>query len=289
MIFERQLSEAATYIGNQSPYPVLKGLVVLGSGLGDFADTLNGAHAIPYQNIPHFQTSTVAGHAGRLILGEIASNFAIACMQGRFHYYEGHDMNTVVFPTRVLKTLGAEFLIVTNAAGGIRSDLTPGSLMLITDHLNLMGTNPLMGKNLDDLGPRFLDMSRVYTPSLQEMALDAASELEINLKSGVYAGLSGPNYETPAEVRMLRTLGADAVGMSTVPEVIAAHHMGMKILGLSCITNQAAGLSNQLLSHQEVMETAEQTRQQFVTLLQGILTRLAKEPSTSPINRTSPQ
>jgi purine-nucleoside phosphorylase len=202
-------------------------------------------------------------------------------MQGRFHYYEGHDMNTVVFPARVLRQLGAQFLLVTNAAGGINPDFKPGTLMLIADHLNLMGDNPLKGPNHDFLGARFPDMSEAYSLQLRQIALDVAKSQGIELKQGIYAGLSGPTYETPAEVRMLRTLGADAVGMSTVPEVIAANHMGMNVLGISCITNQAAGLSAQKLSHQEVMETAEHTRQRFVNLLTGILQYMAAHPMAS--------
>jgi purine-nucleoside phosphorylase len=281
MSLEAHLIEAASYIKNRSRYQTVRGVVVLGSGLGEFANVLSNADIIEYASIPHFQSSTVQGHAGRLVIGEIAPGFVIACMQGRFHYYEGHGMNQVVFPLRVLRQLAAEFLLVTNAAGGIQPDLTPGTLMLIEDHLNLMGDNPLKGVNHDFLGVRFPDMSEAYHPELRSMALSVAATNGIVLKTGVYAGLSGPMYETPAEIRMLRTLGADAVGMSTVPEVIAANHMGMKVLGISCITNQAAGLSSQKLNHQEVMETAEQAKQNFVTLIQGSLGHLAAQP---PLN-----
>jgi purine-nucleoside phosphorylase len=277
MPFQEQLAQAVTYIQNQSPYPQLKGLIILGSGLGAFAETLQNQHAIVYRDIPHFQQSSVQGHAGQLVLGEVVPGYAVACMQGRFHYYEGHTMDTVVFPVRVLKQLGLEFLIVTNAAGGVNVHFKPGTLMLIEDHLNLMGDNPLKGANYDILGPRFPDMSEAYNLEMRNLAKQVASEQNIELVSGIYAGLSGPTYETPAEVRMLRGLGADAVGMSTVPEVISANHMGLKVMGVSCITNQAAGLSSQKLSHQEVMETAERTRQRFMDLLGGVLKRLAAQ------------
>lgn len=281
MSFQEHLAEAVAYIQNHLSGQSLKGLVILGSGLGAFADTLKNAVGIDYKNIPHFQKSWVQGHAGRLVIGEVAPGFTIACMQGRFHYYEGHSMETVVFPVRVLKQLGLEFLIVTNAAGGINPDFQPGTLMMIEDHLNLMGDNPLRGENHDNLGPRFPDMSQAYSKTLRALAQQVAQETHIELASGVYAGLSGPTYETPAEVRMLRTLGADAVGMSTVPEVIAANHMGLPVLGISCITNAAAGLADQKLSHQEVMETAEQARQRFTTLLSGVLDQLANQSSAS--------
>ena len=281
MTLQEQLSKANEYIRKHIPYPSIRGAVVLGSGLGDFADSLQNVTYLPYAEIPNFRPAMVQGHVGRLAIGEITPGFPIACMQGRFHYYEGHAMSTVVFPIRILKALGAEFLIVTNAAGGINTDFKPGSLMLIEDHLNLTGDNPLKGANEDELGPRFLDMSEAYSKSLREMAQHIAKEQNIVLESGIYAGLSGPCYETPAEVRMLRTLGADAVGMSTVPEVIVANHMGMDVLGISCITNAAAGISGQKLSHQEVMDTAEQSRQRFVVLLNGILQQLATQPSMS--------
>lgn len=281
MSLQEQINQATEFIRKSSPYPTIRGAVVLGSGLGEFADTLQNVHYIPYGEIPHFHQPTVTGHAGRLAIGEIAPGFPIACMQGRFHYYEGHDMDTVVFPTRVLKALGADFLIVTNAAGGINANFTPGTLMLIEDHLNLMGTNPLKGSNPEFLGPRFLDMTEAYTKTLRQVAQQVAQTNNIKLESGIYAGLSGPTYETPAEIRMLRGLGADAVGMSTVPEVIAANHMGMSVLGISCITNAAAGMSGQKLSHQEVMDTAEQTKQRFVTLINGILNQLAAQPALS--------
>lgn len=274
-----QLQQTADFIRSQAPDQTIQGVVVLGSGLGVYAETLQNPITIPYSSIPNFHQSTVQGHAGQLVIGDIAPGFTVACMQGRFHFYEGHDMQTVVFPIRALKQLGAKFLAVTNAAGGINNGFKPGTLMLITDHLNLMGDNPLKGHNHDFLGARFPDMSEAYTKTLRELALQTAQSLNIDLKQGIYVGLSGPTYETPAEIRMLRTLGADAVGMSTVPEVIAANHMGMDVVGISCITNLAAGLSDQKLNHQEVMETADMVRAQFVQLLQGLLQAMATQPS----------
>lgn len=278
MTLQAQLAQTADFIRSRSPDRTIQGAVILGSGLGLFAETLQNSVAIPYSEIPHFHPSTVQGHAGKLVIGDIASGFTIACMQGRFHYYEAHSMETVVFPVRALRQLGASFLIVTNAAGGINTGFKPGTLMLINDHLNLMADNPLKGINHDFLGPRFPDMSEAYAIPLRELAQSVAKKHNIDLQQGVYAGLSGPCYETPAEIRMLRTLGADAVGMSTVPETIAANHAGMSVLGLSCITNLAAGLSQQKLSHDEVMETAEQVRGQFVQLLTSILQELAAKP-----------
>jgi purine-nucleoside phosphorylase len=278
MSLQNELTKAAQFIAQAAQCQNIRGAVVLGSGLGDFAETLANVRFVDYADIPHFHKPTVDGHAGRLAIGDIVEGFTIACMQGRFHYYEGHNMNTVVFPARVLRQLGAKFLLVTNAAGGINEKFKPGTLMLIEDHLNLMGDNPLTGLNHDFLGPRFPDMTEAYYPELRKLAQQVAQEQGIELQGGIYAGLRGPVYETPAEVRMLRALGADAVGMSTVPEVIAANHMGMKVLGISCVTNQAAGLSGHKLSHQEVMETAEHTKVRFVNLLTGILKRLAAQP-----------
>lgn len=277
MSLQQQLSQTADYIRGRCPGKNIRGLVVLGSGLGLFADALKDTVVIDYADIPNFHQSTVAGHAGRLVVGDAAPGLTVACMQGRFHYYEGHSMQTVVFPVRAIKQLGAEFMLVTNAAGGINGNFTPGTLMLIEDHLNLMGDNPLKGANFDFLGSRFPDMSEAYSKTLRAVADRVAQKQGIPLQHGVYAGLSGPTYETPAEIRMLRTLGADAVGMSTVPEVIAANHMGLQVLGLSCITNLAAGISPHKLSHQEVIETTERVKNQFVTLLQGILHEMAAQ------------
>jgi len=244
--------------------------LILGSGLGPYADTFSDATEIPYGELPHFPRSTVSGHAGKMVLGEAEGVPAVA-LQGRVHFYEGYSMEQVVLPTRVLGALGIRQLVVTNAAGGIDVDFRPGDLMLITDHINLMGTNPLIGPNIDPLGPRFPDMSEAYDGSMRETALRVARQQRITLKQGVYAGLTGPSYETPAEIRMLRQLGASAVGMSTVPEVIAAAHMGVRVLGISCITNMAAGILPQKLTHQEVMDTTAMVQEKFISLLRGTI------------------
>jgi purine-nucleoside phosphorylase len=250
--------------------------MILGSGLGAYAETLENPVFIDYAEIPGFPSSTVQGHAGRLVIGEKAG-LGCAAMQGRVHFYEGHSLQTAVFPARTLITLGAKTLLITNAAGGLEHP--PGTLMVIRDHLNLFPENPLRGENDERLGPRFPDMTRAYAPELRELAHRAAESMDLELGEGVYAGLPGPAYETPAEVRMLKTLGASAAGMSTVPEVIAANHMGARVLGISCITNKAAGLSDQALSHDEVTETASRIRDTFVGLLDAILRELAKEPT----------
>ncbi len=244
--------------------------LVLGSGLGAFADDLGGRVAIPYGEVRGMPVSRVQGHAGNLVLGE-AEGVPVVAMQGRVHLYEGHPPAAVVFGTRLMIALGARTLIVTNAAGGIREGLAPGDLMGIADHLNLTGANCLAGENDEELGPRFVDMTEAYDADLLALADRRAQELGFELKRGVYAGLLGPTYETPAEVRMLRTLGADAVGMSTVLEVIAARHMNARVLGISCITNVAAGLGGGLLSHDEVKETADRVRDRFVALLRGVV------------------
>jgi purine-nucleoside phosphorylase len=244
--------------------------MVLGSGLGDYADGLEGAHAIPYGEIPHMPLSSVSGHAGNLVTGQKAGKRIVA-MQGRAHLYEGNSPNEVVFGVRLMAVLGAETLIVTNAAGGISPELVAGDLMAITDQLNLTGASSLVGENDARRGPRFLDMTTAFDPALIETASGVANTLGFELKRGVYAGLLGPAYETPAEVRMLRTLGADAVGMSTVLEVLAARHMGLRVLGISCISNLAAGISKGPLSHKEVQETAGRVRSRFESLLSGVL------------------
>ncbi len=248
--------------------------LVLGSGLGDFGDEFQEAVSIPYQEIPGFPVSTVAGHAGRLVIGKIDS-VPVLAMQGRVHFYEGYELEQVTFPIRTFKLLGINTVVLTNAAGGVDVQLTQGALMLISDHLNLMGVNPLRGVNDDRFGPRFPDMTNVYCHELQEQAVAEARSLGIELRRGIYAGLSGPSYETPAEIRFLRGLGADAVGMSTVPEAIVASHMDMKVLGISCITNMAAGLSNEKINHEEVMETGKQVRESFAALLRRLVVRLA--------------
>jgi len=248
--------------------------IVLGSGLGAFADDLTDAVTIPYAEIPGFARSTVEGHAGRLVIGK-TGNVAIAAMQGRFHFYEGYSLEQVTFPTRVLKLLGVHTLVLTNAAGTLNIEFTPGSLMVISDHLNLLGDNPLRGQNDERFGPRFPDLSSVYTPELQTLVIDEARAMGLEMRRGVYASLAGPSYETPAEIHMMRTLGADAVGMSTVPEAIVARHMSMRVLGISCITNLAAGVSDEPIDHSQVMATGERVRAQFSELLKRILPRLA--------------
>ena len=252
--------------------------LILGSGLGPYAETFEQRTTIPFEDLPHFPRSTVLGHSGNLVLGR-AEGVPVAAMQGRVHFYEGYSMQEVVYPVRVLGALGIRQLIVTNAAGGINVGFRPGDLMLITDHINLMGSNPLIGPNIRELGDRFPDMSEPYDLALREKALKAAEGNTIRLREGVYLGLSGPSYETPAEIRMFRTLGADAVGMSTVPEVIAANHMGIRVLGISCITNMAAGILPQKLTHQEVMDTTARVKDQFVSLLRNIVTSLPEAGS----------
>lgn len=259
-----------TSIGARAP----KIGLILGSGLGAYADTLEDAASIEYGSIPHFPVSTVVGHAGKLIVGN-KGGVTCAALQGRVHFYEGHDARTLVFPLRTLITLGVKTFIITNAAGGI--DQEPGTLMVITDHINMFPDNPLRGENDERVGPRFPDMTTAYHPELQAIAHKAAASLGVVLAEGVYAGLAGPAYETPAEIRMLRTMGASAAGMSTVPEVIAANHMGARVLGISCITNAAAGLSGQPLSHEEVTETAKKVHSTFIRLLDGIIKELPTE------------
>ncbi len=246
---------------------------ILGSGLGTYADSFHERTVIPYCELPHFPIATVQGHSGNLIIGNVEGVPVIA-LQGRVHLYEGYSIAEVAFPTRVLGCLGIRMLIVTNAAGGINKAFVPGDLMLITDHINLTGANPLVGCNLDELGPRFPDMSAAYDIGMRATALKVAQQKGICIRQGVYAGLCGPSYETPAEIRMLRMLGADAVGMSTVPEVIVANHMGIRVLGLSCIANMAAGIHPQKLMHNQVTESAQRVQEQFVSLLQGIVARL---------------
>jgi purine-nucleoside phosphorylase len=247
--------------------------IVLGSGLGDFAGTLGAHVSIPYGDLPHWPASTVIGHDGRLVVGLVKGRM-IAALAGRCHLYEGHDARTVTFAIRALGLLGVKTLILTNAAGGINPGFSQGALMVIDDHINLSGFNPLAGANDDRFGVRFPDMSEVYAKRLRRLADDAGHALGVRLPHGVYASLLGPSYETPAEIRYLRTIGADAVGMSTVAEAIAARHMGIEVLGISCITNMAAGVLPQPLDHNEVMETARRVRGQFIALLEGTIERL---------------
>jgi purine-nucleoside phosphorylase len=271
------MQEAVARVRERAPNRSPKVGIVLGSGLGAFADRLESRVAIPYEDLPHFPKSSVVGHAGKLVLGEIGGEPVVA-MQGRVHYYEGFSASQVVFPIRVLCALGIHTLVVTNAAGGINRELAPGDLMAITDHLNLSGFNPLVGPNDERFGPRFPDMSEPYGRALTRAIVDCGRKLGTPVREGVYAVLSGPSYETPAEIRMLRTLGADAVGMSTVPEVIAARHMGVQVAGVSCITNLAAGIGEQPLSHEEVSETASRVREVFCQLLAAFLPQAARMP-----------
>ena len=277
--------EAAEYIRSRFDKEI-KIAVVLGSGLGAFADDLENAVKIPYEEIPHFKKSTVEGHAGRLVLGEVGG-VPVAVQQGRFHYYEGYEMSEVIFPVRTFGVMGIKSIILTNAAGSVRTSTRQGTLMLIRDHINLMGVNPLRGVNDERFGPRFPEMSEVYCREYQQIAVEEAKKLAIEryekgfepgvkqiLRRGVYCALSGPTYETPAEIRMYRSFGADAVGMSTVPEAIAARHQGMKVLGISCITNMAAGMSDEPINHEEVMETGARVAEVFKELLKRIIVRL---------------
>jgi purine-nucleoside phosphorylase len=248
--------------------------LVLGSGLGAFADDLEDAIAIPYEELPGFARSTVEGHAGRLVLGKVGGT-PVVVLQGRFHFYEGYALDEVTFPIRVLGLLGIKALVLTNAAGGLNNSFTQGALMVISDHLNLMGTNPLLGPNDPRFGTRFPDMSEVYDREFQEATIAESHAMKIELKRGIYAALTGPSYETPAEIRMLRALGADAVGMSTVPEAIVARHMGVRVLGISCITNMAAGVLDRPIDHAEVMETGEAVRATFTELLRRTIPKLS--------------
>jgi purine-nucleoside phosphorylase len=247
--------------------------VVLGSGLGDFANEFEDAVALPYQEIPGFVTSTAQGHAGRLVSGKVGG-VPVLGMQGRVHYYEGYSLDEVTFPVRTFGLLGIKNLILTNAAGGIDVQLSQGTLMVISDHLNLMAVNPLRGSNDDHFGPRFPDMSEVYSRELQELATEEARSLGITTRRGIYAALAGPCYETPAEIHMLRAFGADAVGMSTVPEAIVARHMGLKVLGISCITNMAAGISEAPINHEEVIETGQRVKESFTRLLRRVISKM---------------
>lgn len=250
--------------------------LVLGSGLGGFADEFEDAARISYQEIPGFVTSTAQGHAGALVIGNV-EGVPVVAMQGRVHYYEGYSLEEVTFPIRTFKLLGIKNLILTNAAGGIDVQLTQGALMVISDHLNLMGVNPLRGVNDERFGPRFPDMSEVYSRALQELVVDEAKELGVMIRRGVYAALAGPSYETPAEIHMLRSFEADAVGMSTVPEAIVARQMGLNVLGISCITNMAAGISEQPINHEEVVETGERVRATFTQLLRRVIAKIPGE------------
>ena len=248
--------------------------LVLGSGLGAFADEFAGATRIPYARIPHFPRSTAVGHAGQLVIGRV-DGVEVVGMQGRVHLYEGYSPQEIAFPIRVFARLGVKAVILTNAAGGIKKEFTQGRLVVISDHINLQGANPLSGPNADKFGPRFPDMTNAYDKKFRELTLAAGRRLGIDLGEGVYAALAGPSYETPAEIRYLRSIGADLVGMSTVPEVIAARHAGIRALGVSCVTNAAAGVLDQPLDHNEVLETAERVKSQFIGLLRAVIPEIA--------------
>jgi purine-nucleoside phosphorylase len=252
--------------------------LVLGSGLGAFADEFCEAARIPYSEIPHFPQSTAIGHAGQLVLGTV-NEIPVAGMQGRVHLYEGYSVHEVAFPIRVFARMGVPGVILTNAAGGIKREFTQGQLVVIKDHINLQGANPLNGSNDERFGPRFPDMTVAYDRRFREIAVGSGNRNGIGLYEGVYAALAGPSYETPAEIRYLQTIGADLVGMSTVPEVIAARHAGIRVLGISCVTNAAAGILDRPLNHEEVLATTERIRAQFISLLKVIIPRIAAELS----------
>ena len=272
MNLSANIREASQYLRSRvSQLPTIG--LVLGSGLGDYADTLEDAISIPYSDIPHFPVPTIQGHSGALVFGKKQGK-SVVVMQGRIHYYEGKSQREITMPIRVLAALGVRKLVLTNAAGGVNTAFHPGDLMVIADHINYSGSNPLIGPNLEEFGPRFPDMSDLYTASIRAALKEKAAEAGIGLQEGVYAMYSGPNYETPAEIRMFRTLGADAVGMSTVPEALVGGHCGMDVVGISCITNMAAGVLPRKLSHGEVMETAALVHdkfQQVVDILLGLL------------------
>ena len=269
MELQQTINAAAEYILARIPRQPRIGLI-LGSGLGDFADTLADPIRIPFSEIPGFPQPAVQGHAGALVFGRKSGRF-IAVLQGRAHYYEGHSQQEITLPIRVLSAIGVRTLVITNAAGGINKNYNPGDLMLICDHINFSGCNPLIGPNLDQFGPRFPDMTDLYSAELRQDIKEMAAFLGLRLREGVYLMTSGPSYETPAEIRMFRAMGADAVGMSTVPEAIVAGHCGMGVVGISCITNMAAGVLPRKLDHSEVMETAAKVRHQFQDLLSNMV------------------
>ncbi|MCD6436104.1 MAG: purine-nucleoside phosphorylase [Clostridiales bacterium] len=266
---QEKINESIKYIESKIKELPKIGLI-LGSGLGDLADEIVNPVVIEYKDIPYFPVSTVEGHKGQLVIGELMGKRVMA-MQGRLHYYEGYSMQDVTYPVRVMKKLGIDTLIVTNACGGMNPKLYPGALMLITDHINMMGDNPLMGKNLDDFGPRFPDMSSAYNPKLIDLGKKVAKDLDIDVQEGVYSAISGPYFLTKAELKMLRILGGDAVGMSTVPEVIVANHSGIKTLGISCVTDMAIADTLEPIDHETVMRIANETKPKFFKYVKGIL------------------
>jgi purine-nucleoside phosphorylase len=268
-----QAEKAAKYILSKTKLRP-KIALVLGSGLGAFAGEFDAATKIPYAKIPNFPRSTAIGHAGQLVLGEVDS-IPVAGMQGRVHLYEGYSAKQAAFPVRVFQRMGVKAIIVTNAAGGINLNYSEGALVVLRDHINLQGTNPLIGLNDDRFGSRFPDMTRAYDPEFRRFVAEAGKKLELSLHEGVYLALAGPNYETPAEIHSFRTLGADLVGMSTVPEVLAARHAGIRVLGISCVTNMAAGITGKTLTAEEVFETGARVKHQFIALLRAIIPRVA--------------
>jgi purine-nucleoside phosphorylase len=267
-----KLTETVSFIRSQSQIKPKIG-IILGSGLGSFVQHVEVDSQIPFSKIPHFVSTSVEGHQGNLILGTLGTH-PIVILQGRLHYYEGHSMDTVVYPTRTMAMLGIETLLLTNSAGGFGETMQAGDFMIIEDHINLMGTNPLMGPNLKQLGPRFPDMTEAYDRKLIELMEATYNEMNLRYHKGIYCGVTGPTYETPAEVRYLKAIGGKAVGMSTVPESIAANHLGLRVAALSCITNLAAGFSRNKLSHQEVTETAKKVEVQFIDFLKRFLSKL---------------
>lgn len=273
MIFQR-VQEATNYIKSKISQTPKVG-IVLGSGLGVYVDQIENKTIIPYTDIPHFHPTSVTGHEGRLILGQI-KGVEVAVFQGRYHVYEGHKLEDVVLPARVLALLGTQFFLLTNAAGGINPAYAPGDLVCIKDHINLTGKNPLVGKNIDEFGPRFPDMTETYNLELQELMVASAKELDFELQRGVYAAMLGPTYETPAEIRMLKIIGSDMVGMSTVPEAIAGHHAGLRVGGISCITNLAAGIGHEKLDHDDVKEVAKLAMIKFSNLLTLTVEKIGK-------------
>lgn len=270
-IFDKVM-ESAEFIKSKSNIEPKVGLI-LGSGLGVLGDEIENPIKIKYNDIPNFPVSTVEGHAGQLVIGNLEGKQVVA-MQGRFHYYEGYSQQEITFPVRVMKALGVDTIVVTNAAGGANRSFNPGDLMVIKDHINLSGNNPLMGANEERFGPRFPDMSTAYKPKYVNLVKECANELNMKIQEGVYAFFSGPTYETPAEVKMAQILGADAVGMSTAPEVIVASHSGMDVIGISCITNMAAGILDQPLDHEEVIETTQKVKSEFLSLVKSVVNKI---------------
>lgn len=269
------IQKATEYIQSISKTKPLVG-VILGSGLGVYVDQIEDKTIIPYEDIPGFHKTTVAGHQGRLIIGKV-KGVDVAVLQGRYHVYEGHGLDEVVLPTRVLSLLGCEFLILTNAAGGINHEYVPGDLVYIKDHINMTGRNPLIGPNISEFGPRFPDMTQAYDLELNQLIEESAKDLDFEIKGGVYCALLGPTYETPAEINMLRILGGDLVGMSTVPESIAANHLGMRVAGISCVTNLAAGIGNEKLKHEDVKDVARIAMNKFSNLLTQLVSKIGNK------------